>query len=518
MFIRDYVKAGVLLEPVPFGIPITLKYDVEGHLEGISRSLDESGGEDLTLLLIETFLETKIAPLTISVKNGTTFVTGVLYNGKFTKSDGKVPECLVDSLICNFVEDPYSFKFYAGAMSSYGTTIHGAVPIRRWLQLAGFNVLPGYVIPAGLEEAKFRQFICTAQFEFKYPLISDYIIFDKTGWKHYNLGFTQHVVTNVSTYLDDNGCVLDELQFSDGTVLSSINHSDIVRCKVSDNACVVLDEDDKILYCDPSESSIVSDKFTCPYCGKIYTVPKYGDVLCEDKHCVSREYPALVHMLKTLGLPSIDHDKYDHIVKETITDFKRSDIFRLIDAKVNESLSTILSAVVYIPNSNINYDLFCSRCNNIIQSVQYYIHNPEKILVDLGLESRSSEYRPFMNWLKDHTNVQILEEVLSSDCITIEDQSLAIPNAAPMFRGCKVFITGMFLHGDSTRVASILKSYGADVVFDYSDDVSFVLVGDLHERENGAAIRKARSQHKQIHNESEFFRRYDIDFDLKHNL
>lgn len=520
MFVRNFVTAGSLLEPVPVGLRLTLQYDVEGHIEKVFEGFN-AYGEDLSLLLLESFFNQKLVPPTISVKNGTTHVMGVLYCKKFVKGHGNLPSSLVNEYIQEFLNRPEDFTFYAGNMTSLATTFHGAVPIRRWLQLAGFQVLPGYVIPAGLKEAKFEKLIRTAQFKFVYPLITDYIIFDKVGCNYYNLDFVQHEIKRVTKYVDDDGNIRCKVKVKDSDEDFDFALSDVTRLNIASGSFIILDEEKKLLYSSTYPNPNKNVTYTCPYCGKVYKVPTFGDTHCEDKHCVSRKYRSVTNFLKILGLPTMTRSRYDKMVKGREANFTVSDVLYEDDYKtyrVSTSLAKVMEAVVYTPKSKIDFETFCNRCNNIRQSIEYYLHNPDRILKDLGLESKANMFKNFIVWLKDPINVLDLESAFSNEHIQLVNQDVTIPNAAPIFRGCKVYVTGNFIRGDATRIASILKSYGAEILDVYDNKASFVLVGSMHEREDGKAIRSAKLNNVRIFEENDFFTRYEIDQDIAQNL
>ena len=87
-----------------------------------------------------------------------------------------------------------------------------------------------------------------------------------------------------------------------------------------------------------------------------------------------------------------------------------------------------------------------------------------------------------------------------------------------IFRNKTILITGKFRHGDFNEVASILQSYSAKVVFDFSESVDCLVVGDLMESTNGQFVRNCKQLNIPVFEESRFFRMYDIDNDLKSNL
>jgi len=527
MFVRNFLSAGDYLEIVPIGLPLTLQYDVHGGLEKVLFKY-ENDSVDVTETLRPVLLNNKLVPRRIPLKNGTSWILGVMYTQDNPSSVGNIPDDLKEEYIIHLSEHPERFKFYAGSVSSMASVFHGAVPIRQWLSLSGFNLLPGYVIPAELAEYNFDKLVTSRNFPFEYPLFQGYLIFKRSDVKYYDLGFKQDKVKGSEIVVSDEGYLKVTLSLTKRPDMI-VDYSEYVRMNLQSGVIILLDESDKILYSvDPDDQrnsllKVNGSSVTCPVCGKVYSFSYNQPVICTDEHCNSRLYPRVNQLLSTFGLPEISKDRYDKIILNVGSIFSVPDIldeYGYKSKKISTTLSRLLRAIV--PQSVIGkfdaFDSFCNRCNNSVDSVKYYIDNPDKANQDLKLYECNTSYVNFLKWLSNKENAMDIHSLLMNENIEITDSNKTLPNVAPIFRGTKICITGRFRHGPESKIVSILGSYGAEVVTRYSDDVSFVVVGDTKEGVNGPVTRSAKQDNKTIYDESDFFKQFEIDQDLAENL
>ena len=159
MFARNLLQAGEFVSCVPVGIPVTLQYSEKGLIQKIFQNHERDNWDDATSDLLDVSLRSRKIPNKITVKNGTTWVRGVFYTDELIRNRGTLPECVVPALVEKYKANPDAFKFLAGDVVSLATTFRGAVPIRQWLATAGFETLPGYVVPSDVDESKFEDLL-----------------------------------------------------------------------------------------------------------------------------------------------------------------------------------------------------------------------------------------------------------------------------------------------------------------------------------------------------------------------
>lgn len=528
MFVRNFLSAGDFLEVVPIGIPITLQYSANGMLEKILEGY-ENDTKDITSSVKSIFIENELVPRSIAIKTSTSWVSGVLYTSMDIQSIGRIPSETSSVYLEEFIKQPSRFNFFAGCIRSLSTTFRGAVPIRQWLKLAGFEVLPGYVIPASLSESGFEKFISSPQLHFKYPLFMYYIVFHQTSIQYYDLGFRFVKVNNVELSIDDDSrCLVSKIATEPEIEDFHLSYSKVVRFNIQNDCIMLLDESNNVISCkDPLRRKtlmqVTNGRVTCPVCGKVYVIPMSGRVMCPDPHCNSRLYGRVGYFLSTLGLDSMTKSRYDEVTSTIGNIFSVPDVLDLDeykDCKIECSASTLIRSIV--PESIISgpdaFDPFCSRCNNNVDSILYYLDNPNSASKDLQLVKCEVSYVKFLRWLDDKVNVADIKSLFMHPNVTVVGVDKTLLNVAPIFRGTKILITGKFRRGPEKTISSILKSYGAEVVTRYSPDVSMVVVGATRENVSGSSTRRALADNKIIYEENEFFNRFEIDEDLGENL
>ena len=112
MYIKNLLKSGTYFIPVPVGIPMTVQYAVSGKLQRVYIGHDLESAVDCSSSVMPLFVATPIVPTDISIKNGTTWVRGVLYTEKVFPLNGELPECIYDLALQNYIDNPAEFKFY----------------------------------------------------------------------------------------------------------------------------------------------------------------------------------------------------------------------------------------------------------------------------------------------------------------------------------------------------------------------------------------------------------------------
>ena len=532
MFVRNFLSTGDFLTLVPIGVPATIQYNVDGVIEKIFKGF--GFGRDMVDISDEVFgpvVYNGLVPRRIQIKNGTSWVNGVFYTSDNLTALGKVPEDTSDELISDIKDNPTKYSFLAGNVSSLSKTFRGAILIRQWLQLAGFDILPGYALPNNLDEFKFEKMVSSTKSVVKYPLISNYIVFHREEVNYYSLGFKNVRVKSIVNEVADDGEVISTVICEPNKTIR-VSYSQIHRFNIQPKVFVLLDESDNILYtydANPSNKTVhdkTKGKFKCPVCGKVYSVPMVHNaykVMCPDSHCNSRLFLRTNFYLKTLGLETLSRKDYDLITTNIghIYSFPEIlDIDKYKDIEIRMPLHTLIRACVpeeIVPGID-GFKSFCSNCNNSLESIMYYLDNPKNAYYDLRLDKSSVNYKKFIEWLKNVENVQDIKSTLTHPNVVITGENVAMTDVTPIFRGTTILITGIFRHGDNAKINAILSSYGANVVTRYDDSVGVVIVGATKEEVNGSAIRRAEENNVSIYDENDFFQRYEIDLDMAQNL
>lgn len=522
MFVKNFLKPGDYLMPVPTGLPMTLQYNEKGLIEKIYMGWQDSKKPSDTSFY-EAFRRSKVCPMHISLKGGTSWISGVLYTNEVMFDNGNLPECIEDSIKNAFISDPDNFKFYAGNIDSLATVFRGANPIVNWLNMSKFNVLPGWIVPAGLTRVAFYKMINTERFtsKFTFGLVSNYIVYRGSSVIYTYTGQTQFVVSKVSKFIDDYGYVKATVYARDPLVDRIVlDYSDVVHFNIQTNSLVVMDSNHSVVYScstDNKKREPRSKKTSCDVCGRPYIVPDSGLTECSDPNCKSKWLPRINQMLDKFKLPIMTRQRFDSCINSIVC---IADVFSLDeykDAKVSTTLSDVLEAIVpktIVTNSKVFYT-FANRCQNTLKTFLYYIHNPEMIVKDIGI--KDIQESRFIEWLSESSNVSDIEALLDSPQVTIAVNN-KIFDGPPIFRNKTIMITGSFKHGDMNQISAILRSYSAEVTCEFSDNVDCVLVGDILENIDGPAVRKAQRGNIPVMHEAEFFNQYDIDSDLAENL
>lgn len=521
MYVRNCLCTGDYLTVVPVGLPLTLQYSANGFLETVYEGYDPDR-KDISSELLNTIRSANTLPTKIPITGGTTWVKGVLYTSETFISEGELPSAISDDLKSAYVDHPDTFNFFAGNVESLATVFRGAAPIRNWLSMTKFNVLPGWLITNSLTRDQFVKLINTTAFPFKFPLISSYIIYRGRETLFVSTHIKQFIIHKVERYLDDYGYIKCKLSNKSGSQSCCVSYTDVVRFNLQPKCLVVLDCYGNVIYSKnlSKKSNIVDSTTVCSVCGKSFSVPASGEVKCPDPHCMSSQYHDLVHLLNTFNLPVISKSIYDNYVAAgqltCIPDVLQLPDYDEIES-VPVSLGQLLSAIVPI-SIVADGSIFASivnRCNNNIHSFRYYVHHSELITRDLGV---SGMYvNRLVQWLQDPYNALDIDALLDNPKLSIVATNKRF-NGAPIFRGKTIMITGEFQHGSSDDIVAILSSYAANVVTSFSENVHCVLTGGTLENIDGLAVRNARNLGIPVYDEFNFFKQYEIDKDLSENL
>lgn len=528
MNLRNLLKPGDFVIPIPAGLPIQIEYGPTGTIKSIHRNDDctnytTSGNKVLSREFVTNFKNAKVAPVRIPVKEGTTFVSCILVPKTLSRRpEGMLLSTLGDDIINdvehNHVADYTCYAYYA---KSYAIDLRGAHPILQWLQMVKFNALRGYVMSVSTTDTDEnninRRMLSELSLDMTIPMM--YGSYRGFEFSQYSCGIRHMKIQSVDSTYDASGTLWATAEDRFGVKLW-INYSDMLKNPVYPSQEVVLDNLSNIVHIYP-RSKVKKSTWSnvCPVCGAPIFTSGFDRSCCSNEHCTSKLYSKCTHFLKTLHLPGITYERFTSEMKDNKL-FILSDIFQLpelSELQVQTTLSVLVSSVVGPINSNQYRSLcaFINRCNNNVTSMMYFLNNPDL------LRARTDMYEPdlevIIKWFEDAQNCAVFDSLINNPNIVL-GTVLKKFEGAPIFRGNRILLTGDFIHGTTDEVESILNSYNATIVHEMSDAVSFIVVGSTMSNINGRWIQQAKQRNKPVYYESEFFQAYEIDKDLRENL
>lgn len=515
MYAKTFCKPGSFMTVIPAGLQTTLEYDRKGKLTKVYVGYDELERKDVTDKLLESVRN--CVPTSIHLTDGNSFVTGVFYTDTIIPVSGNLPDCTDTAMIEGIINNTIDVQFYAGNIVSFATKFGGANPVRNWLQMAGFNLLPGYLVPANLTPAAFENLVYNQMYPFRKEAITGYIFYEGFDVTYHQNNISQHIVKKVQKFLNVNGQVKASIVCEDNTL--EVNYSDIIKFNINAETLITIGIDGKIARADVTDNKKRdkrSANLTCEICHKPFTAPQAGVVECDDLHCPSHLYGQIAKMCKVLNLPELSESDFLKDIKDN-TIRSILDVFSLPnyrELKLTITLGQALNACIpasVCADENI-FTMFANTCNNSIDTMRYYIDHPQQLVNDLSI--RNLFTMRLIEWLSDDYNAAELTAFIQLDNITIDSQSKKF-DGAPIFRDKTVAITGKFRHGSLDEVSAIIRSYSADVVTTLTDKVQAVVVGSLHEDINGGIVSQARDRNIPVFEEDDFFLHYGIDEDLQ---
>ena len=518
---KTFCRPGSLIYIVPTGLLVTLRYDAHGQLNGVFKGYhlhNEDLGEEISEDFRKSILKNGLVPGSIKITGTSTVVWGVFYSDLFKSETGNVPTCEYDRIIADITSGNIKYKFYIGNVDSGAAAISNPTSLNTWGKMAGFDILPSWLIPSDATDKTLKDFITSnIHYPFKYPLISGYIVYEGAASPYfYPLDLHTIAVTGTTKYANHSGYIKYKVQYTGGDLV--MNYPDAAFFNVQKGSQLILDGDTVIWSNTKSanHSDRLSKRIVCKSCGKILEVPDTGYMTCSDPYCTSLLYPRIDRFCKVLGLEVLSKEKFDKYVANSDLQIL-PDVLLLSeykDVKLAKSLWEVIFACIPM---DVGIDKqwlikFCNRCNNNYQTVKYYLEGPVRIYTELDMNVS----RRFANWLMIPRNVLELDTIINSSQIelTTSEKVMAF-DGAPIFRNKTIYITGVFRHGSTADIKAILESYSATVVTDFDEYIQCVLVGDIKDGIDGQAILAARDLKLPIFNESEFFAKYEIDEDLE---
>lgn len=521
MNVRNFLKPADYVVPIPLGLPLELAFNEKGNLSSIynsmsySEDVDRSYREELEPEFKKKWFDDAVSPLSISLSGGTTYVFGVLVGPNFTGCEGKLPECMMHRIAEGFLSSsPNTYKFYAYRVVSYATNFSRSYTALRWLQMSGFSVLDGQLMPTTVREndAYFSRILCKVG----HPTIPvAYAAYRMSECFIYSSNIKEIVVTDVLTSQDLYGEVWVNVSSLDSKYV--LDYDNAARLGVSPGDVLWMGSDGKVVYSYSSGDARSKYTYTCPRCGGPLTPTIRGGSMCADEDCPSRLYPRMVRMLEALHMPPLDKDVYER-------EFGREDFASLIDVFCIPEYSSISADVTLVDVLNSllmpqfdsckeSIQYFVNRCNNNVKTVKHYIYNYEK-LKGSDVYGNDVIFWDYIEWLNIPSNWILFESLLELNCIHI-DSTIRKFEGAPIFRNRSFLLTGTFRHGTVDDAKAILRSYGASILDTYSPNMSALIVGDILEDVNGEWLRRVRESGIPEIYESTLFSEHGIDEDLQ---
>lgn len=511
MDIKDNFKSGQYAVPVPAGVPITLQYSQKGIFERAFIGLIESGAE-VSYTMFNSLYESNCFPVKIPATGGTTFVGGVLYTSHYNDVNGELPECEICEKCIDFIDDSSNYNFFACVVNSKSVVLRGANQVYRWLHMAKFTTLPGFIVPAPVSDDTFmytmkKIYTCM-------PGVVGYVRYNFSDVDYISCNLTKHRILDINKFTTEYGYIKYEISLETGHI--NVDACDVKKFNLYVRTYVILDECNHIVHSFNNQyDHYIYDSLVCDWCGREMQMPDIPNVKCLDELCMSNRYHEFTLFTHTHSLPELTFDEYERYCKSDRL-HSVSDLFTLspwnsfhIESTLEDFLRSVIPIRV-VSNFNIIRALV-SHCNGNINMLKYYISHPNAINQDFHMGG--SEVSRLIQYLsKDYVKDEI-DNLMKCENVSIVSDNKKF-DGAPIFRDKTIFLTGKFIHGSTDDMVSILNSYSAEVVTSYGADIDCVLVGDMLEDVNSIAVHDARLRNIPVFNEIEFFNKYGIDSDM----
>lgn len=534
-FAKTFCKPSSAVAVVPAGLQLKLQYNQYGMLQdfkiGFTANLDPMFDEKgIAYDHDAVFSKIKgVVPQSVSAKGGTTWVYGILYTDNFPTEEGEIPRSLYKSYIDGLLKGS-RYEFYAGYAKSLAMQLNGSLIIRNFLTACKFNLLPQVIVPASMKEDTLNM-LMDDSYPFIKPFIAGYLIYEDLNCRYVSDSLFQIRVTNdPQIELGPDGYWKSNIVSESGEKFL-LSYSEILHNNVKKNSILLVEKQDftsciiiRATRMKTGAQLVPNDTpqpIKCPVCKKINSIGvDNAPHQCDDPHCLSHQYANVIKMLKTLKLAELSYEEYMDNVRardvQCITDVLCLPQYK--DIEITATLAQAMNAVIpsdVVPNSAI-LERFANRCNNSVETANYYLTSPLRIETDLDIVDPIA--RRLIKWLNDPYNVSTVQTIL--DIVHVEHRTKKF-EGDPIFRGNTFILTGKFKRGDFQEIASILESYDANVYPSFEPGKKLpnaVIQGSLNEGVSGEVIQKARLHNVPIVDEDLFFTQYEIDEDMARNL
>lgn len=524
MVVRNLLTMGSHVTPIPLSLHLTLQYDEDGRIEKVYTDYDLK--EDATKDLLVPMLQHSMIPSSITIKNGTTYVYGIMKPNKLSTDmylqEGILPDCILPKMLELFKEDMTQFHFEACDAKSYAASFNGYIAVSNFLTVSKFKLAPGFIVPASMDDQLYDKLV-TGCINNKYDVVELYV-HDKSFSGIKSLKLSQICISKLTPSMEMTGQFVELATNASTDTTLRFDLSEAIRYNLHQGDHIWVDEENEVVRNTGINKWNVQPRslhVTCPVCGKQFDIDtRTTQTFCKDEKCISRQYPNVNRFLTTLHLPTITKERYDEVTKEIGKIFSIPDILDIsefrevtVDATIRELFVAIIPPR-YLGKADIDALTYLIRkCNNTVSSIEYYLNHIEQVEDDLEIKLTPH----IVTWLSVPSNVLDLVSLFHMKQIHVVENDYMF-DGAPIFRNKLICITGDFLHGSHEVITRILKSYAATVTETYQEGVSCVVVGDTCENVNGQYIKKAKKDNIPIFEECRFFAKYEIDDDLRENL
>ena len=518
--LRNFLKPGCRIAPIPIGKMLQLLYNSNGVLESVHpMSYEECSGKlgefQYPILCSDSnWMESLSVPRTIMITGGTTIVYGVAVDESFL-IPGKCPYNLITMLPCN-----QRYRLLCFSIVSYAAQIRGYSAIRNTLKMNDFDILDSTLYPynddSGLSNTISSILHRNVNIPEKCKTACKLAVYGTSDVELVDLNIEIQEVRSVKEYMNEYGVVFVNIEFCSGDKLD-VPYKVAAKYQIDVGNVLVISHNEEIIASVFGKHTISYESRSCPICGRNMNMNS-ALLRCSDTHCLSRMYHATVNMLEVLHLPTISWCKYlDSIQNKSavsIVDF--IDILSPnLDIKI--SFDTLFNAAIspsYVGNRRI-ISQFVSSCHNKWDTLLYYMENTNKIPIDMDFGK--IDCSQLIEFFQIPENVLLIRTLYSHPGICIVETD-KFYDAPPIFKNIKICITGDFNNGSFSDIRGILGSYGAEVYKNLEEDVKYLIYGGRMSNINNNLVRQARSVGVVVLSEDEFFNHFDINSDIADNL
>lgn len=524
---RNCLSAGDVIVPIPVGIRLTIEYNEKGLLNIVYSGLNDEKvlSQSFSDAMRAEMLKHSIVPGTIQIKNGTTYVDGVLYreNPKYP-GGGKLSDIYTEQEVKAFLEDSSQFKFLALSVKSLAAYFSGSMDVTRWLTFEHFECLSKYIIPTQYNKFRIKDIMQVADIfdsvnmPIGFPKITHIGIYHFKEFYTLDLNQIYCKILSTEQVTTPSGVIECRVTTDVDNIVFNVPYSDACKYNLQPDTYLLLNDVYDILHSNFNSLTLVSPKITCSFCGRSITVSETESTRCSDPNCISNLFPTVNNFLTEFGLPEINYDKYREWIADN-PEFTIVDILytpELQDIQISCTLPQLIHSIIS-PIWRVDIDevyRLCNVCNESIDTLDYYFNHPENFKDDMKDDRFTRIFEWFSKYPENYLN---FKQLLNNEKINVKIRDSKF-DGPPIFRNKTIFITGKFKHGSYNNISAIFRSYAADVILDNSKKPDCVVMGDILEDIDGKAVNEFKKQNIPIFTESQFFNRYDIESDMGENL
>ena len=360
MNMRNLLRPGSSVYPIPIGTLMTLQYNVEGNLERVYLGIGDDV-DDRTKEIMSFMIQNQTVPAHLKIAGGTTIVLGVLYSGMIPEDEMNLRD-IQKEMYARYKQSPDRFNFFAFNIDCTATRISGGLATQSTLAMNKFNTLQLSVVPAIPTDETVNGWLHSQYWNFVPGVCQGFycMIADP---KFSPLNIYTVIVKKIEKETDQYGNVKGIINSSNGIRLN-VDYSDIVRERIVPGDVIYINYNNDISYVIHKKNTVVPDTIVCEFCGQKYKVPESGTVCCPDPHCLSKIYPEMQRFLGAHNLPMMEYNRYKALVdSKEITAF--TDVLLLPEYKDLKKIG------LFNPRLNAAYVLDMSKLpDSLIKDIE----------------------------------------------------------------------------------------------------------------------------------------------------